>query len=225
MKPRALQPAATHHPDRERVRSTAGWWLSSSGLPGGSDTAIVVPADIPIPTARPPLPRAALPTATSAPPSTARTPPLAATPAQRGTVTGCAAQAEPHGTDDPAAWRPAPLPWSAPCARPPGSPAWRPATSLVTASPDTDPPIRLVARPEILPGGEPADPNTDPPADTLDRVPGPLRGVGSLARGRPGRRSRRRPSPDRGRRRLRRRRTVHQALHPPGDSPRGRRRL
>ena len=145
-----------------------GWWLSIR--PGGSDHAIVAPAEIPIPTARPALTPAAPPALTSAPPSTARTPPLAATPAQRGTVTGCAAQAEPHGTDDPAAWRPAPLPWSAPCARPPGGPAWRPATSLVTASPDTDPPIRLVARPEILPGGEPADPNTDPPADTLDRV-------------------------------------------------------
>ena len=145
--------------------AAGAWWVSSGGL--GGDPGIAAPAVIPIPTAHPPLRPA--PSPVEAPRDTPTPSPIP-TPTARGPATGCAAQAEPHGTVDPTAWRPTPLPWSAPCARPPGGPAWRPSTTLASSSLHTDPPIRVVARPELLPGGGPADPDTEPPADILQQA-------------------------------------------------------
>ena len=143
------------------------WWGSVSGLPGDGQE-VTTPAAIPVATAPPPV-AASAPSSPAAPPPAAPTPSAAPTPTQRGPRMGCAAQAEPHGTDEPSAWHPAPLPWSAPCARPPGGPAWRSPTSMAAASPHGVP-IRLIARPELLPGGEPAHPDSEPPADTLDQA-------------------------------------------------------
>ena len=67
-------------------------------------------------------------------------------------------------------WRPAPLPYGAPCTRPPGGLSWRPYETLSTASGVASPPIRLSARREVLHRGSRVDPDIELPADILDRV-------------------------------------------------------
>ena len=133
---------------------------------GGSDPAPPTTVALPIPTAHPALP--STPTPTPTPAATASGP----EPAEHDRASGCTPRFVPHGTDSPTTWRPEPLPWSAPCVLPPGSVAWRPGMSLAASDPDLDPPIRIVARPEILPDGIPADPVTGPPPDVLERVRG-----------------------------------------------------
>ena len=133
----------------------------------GNEAEPAAPTALPIPAASPPL----SPTSSPSPATSTPAPDTdSAQPVQRGPATGCAAQAAPHGTENVGTWRPAPLPYGAPCARPPGGPAWRPSASLAEASGRAIPPIRLAAFPEVLPDGHPADPAGDLPADILARV-------------------------------------------------------
>ena len=128
------------------------------------EPAAVQQVALPIPTAHPVLPPTPTPSASLV---ATRSP---SEPAQHDHRAGCAPRSVTHRTDNPAEWRPEPLPWSAPCAAPPGGVSWRPDVSLVSSDPDLDPPLRLVARPEILPDGARVDPATGPSPDVLARV-------------------------------------------------------